>query len=391
MESSHRTSSCGCPSPRTPRRSSTSSCATATTSGRTSRGGRRPTSRSAASATRSRRRSARPSWASGSSSASGRATAAAAGRADLARRHLARRAPERLPRLRDRHRARRPRLRDPGGQLAVHVAFDDLGLHRVQAAVVPENTASARVLQKVRLPRGGPGPPLPVPRRAVEGPPHVRPDGATTARHVTPRLTRRVVAHRPATIARDDRAAPTAPGRSPSSTAASAASPCCTSASCRCRTRTSSTSATPRASRTATARPSSCARSRSRSPTTWSRTAPRRSSSRATRPPRRRSPTSRDAYGRHLPVVTVVRPESRLAAAVTTQRPGRPARHAAPRSRAAPTSARSRETAPEAELHAGRLPRAHAADPGGPRDRRARRRAGRRVLRAAQAPRASTP
>jgi [ribosomal protein S5]-alanine N-acetyltransferase len=30
----------------------------------------------------------------------------------------------------------------------VHVAFHDLGLHRVQAAVVPENKASARVLQK---------------------------------------------------------------------------------------------------------------------------------------------------------------------------------------------------------------------------------------------------
>jgi ribosomal-protein-alanine N-acetyltransferase len=33
--------------------------------------------------------------------------------------------------------------------LAVEVAFRDLGLHRVQAAVVPENTASARVLEKV--------------------------------------------------------------------------------------------------------------------------------------------------------------------------------------------------------------------------------------------------
>ena len=32
--------------------------------------------------------------------------------------------------------------------LAVTVAFEDLGLHRVQAAVVPENKASARVLQK---------------------------------------------------------------------------------------------------------------------------------------------------------------------------------------------------------------------------------------------------
>jgi ribosomal-protein-alanine N-acetyltransferase len=32
--------------------------------------------------------------------------------------------------------------------LAVRVAFDDLGLHRVQAAVVPENKASARVLEK---------------------------------------------------------------------------------------------------------------------------------------------------------------------------------------------------------------------------------------------------
>ena len=32
--------------------------------------------------------------------------------------------------------------------LAVEVAFEDLGLHRVQAAVVPENTASARVLEK---------------------------------------------------------------------------------------------------------------------------------------------------------------------------------------------------------------------------------------------------
>ena len=33
-------------------------------------------------------------------------------------------------------------------RLAVRVAFEDLGLHRVQAAVVPENTASARVLEK---------------------------------------------------------------------------------------------------------------------------------------------------------------------------------------------------------------------------------------------------
>jgi ribosomal-protein-alanine N-acetyltransferase len=32
--------------------------------------------------------------------------------------------------------------------LAVAVAFDDLRLHRVQAAVVPENKASARVLEK---------------------------------------------------------------------------------------------------------------------------------------------------------------------------------------------------------------------------------------------------
>jgi len=45
---------------------------------------------------------------------------------------------------------------DHGGQgiatqavtLAVEVAFDELGLHRVQAAVVPENKASARVLEK---------------------------------------------------------------------------------------------------------------------------------------------------------------------------------------------------------------------------------------------------
>jgi ribosomal-protein-alanine N-acetyltransferase len=34
-------------------------------------------------------------------------------------------------------------------RLTVRVAFDDLGLHRVQAAVVPENKASARVLAKV--------------------------------------------------------------------------------------------------------------------------------------------------------------------------------------------------------------------------------------------------
>jgi ribosomal-protein-alanine N-acetyltransferase len=33
-------------------------------------------------------------------------------------------------------------------KLVVQVAFDDLGLHRVQAAVVPENKASARVLEK---------------------------------------------------------------------------------------------------------------------------------------------------------------------------------------------------------------------------------------------------
>jgi ribosomal-protein-alanine N-acetyltransferase len=33
-------------------------------------------------------------------------------------------------------------------KLAVKVAFEELGLHRVQAAVVPENTASARVLEK---------------------------------------------------------------------------------------------------------------------------------------------------------------------------------------------------------------------------------------------------
>ncbi len=30
----------------------------------------------------------------------------------------------------------------------MEIAFDELGLHRVQAAVVPENTASARVLEK---------------------------------------------------------------------------------------------------------------------------------------------------------------------------------------------------------------------------------------------------
>jgi ribosomal-protein-alanine N-acetyltransferase len=34
-------------------------------------------------------------------------------------------------------------------KLATEVAFRDLGLHRVQAAVVPENRASARVLEKV--------------------------------------------------------------------------------------------------------------------------------------------------------------------------------------------------------------------------------------------------
>ena len=34
-------------------------------------------------------------------------------------------------------------------KLATRVAFEDLGLHRVQAAVVPENVASARVLLKV--------------------------------------------------------------------------------------------------------------------------------------------------------------------------------------------------------------------------------------------------
>jgi ribosomal-protein-alanine N-acetyltransferase len=33
-------------------------------------------------------------------------------------------------------------------RLAVRIAFEDLGLHRVQAAVVPENKASARVLGK---------------------------------------------------------------------------------------------------------------------------------------------------------------------------------------------------------------------------------------------------
>ena len=33
-------------------------------------------------------------------------------------------------------------------KLAVGVAFEELGLHRVQAAVVPENRASARVLEK---------------------------------------------------------------------------------------------------------------------------------------------------------------------------------------------------------------------------------------------------
>ena len=33
-------------------------------------------------------------------------------------------------------------------KLAVEIAFEELGLHRVQAAVVPENTASARVLEK---------------------------------------------------------------------------------------------------------------------------------------------------------------------------------------------------------------------------------------------------
>ena len=54
-------------------------------------------------------------------------------------------------------------------------AFDTLGLHRLEAACLPHNAASARVLEKAGLPARGHGAPLPQDQRRLAGPRSLRP------------------------------------------------------------------------------------------------------------------------------------------------------------------------------------------------------------------------
>ena len=89
---------------------------------------------------------------------------------------------------------------------------------------------------------------------------------------------------------------------------------------------------------------------------------------RATRPPRRRCPRCAEELEQRVPVVGVVAPESRLAAAAT--RNGRVGLIATPATVASGAYARAlAEAAPEARAPRGGLRRAGAADPGGRRGR----------------------
>ena len=57
---------------------------------------------------------------------------------------------ERDARLLGRHGRGRPRPREPGRRAwRSRFAFEHVGLHRVQPAIIPRNTASKRVAQKV--------------------------------------------------------------------------------------------------------------------------------------------------------------------------------------------------------------------------------------------------
>ena len=145
---------------------------------------------------------------------------------------------------------------------------------------------------------------------------------------------------------------------SPSSTPASAGSPSCTSASCRFRTRTSSTSATPRASRTATAAPDELLGfARELAGILLERGAKLlvvacNSATAAA------LPALREELEGRVPVVGVVTPESRLAAAATAQRARRADRHAGhgrerrlrPRARRGRAGGRAARAWPRAEL-----------------------------------------
>ena len=79
--------------------------------------------------------------------------------------------PERLRRLLDRRGARGQRLHARGGRRrAVRYAFEELGLHRLQIAIIPRNTASRRVVEKLELREEGIGAALPRDQRRVGGP-----------------------------------------------------------------------------------------------------------------------------------------------------------------------------------------------------------------------------
>ena len=123
----------------------------------------------------------------------------------------------------------------------------------------------------------------------------------------------------------------------------------------------------------------SCSGSRASSRASCSTAARSCSSWPATRPRRPRCRALREELGGRLPVVGVVTPESRLAAAATVN--GRVGLIATPPRSASGAYARAlAEAAPGRRAARGRLRRARAPDPGGRRGRRARRRLRRRPL-----------
>ena len=60
--------------------------------------------------------------------------------------------------------------------VVLRFAFEELGLHRVEIAIVPRNRASRRVVEKLEPARRGGGGPLPGDRRALGGPRPLRHD-----------------------------------------------------------------------------------------------------------------------------------------------------------------------------------------------------------------------
>ena len=88
--------------------------------------------------------------------------------------HPPRRRPGRQPRLLDRRPYVRRGYMTAAVRALIPAAFDVLRLHRVEAACIPTNLASVRLLEKDRLPARGLCPLLPVHQRDMAGPSAIR-------------------------------------------------------------------------------------------------------------------------------------------------------------------------------------------------------------------------